>query len=278
MKSNALDSIFRKGSTTYFYSSIFFPEKIRRDVFSLYGFVRTADDLVDSVPQQHEAFHRLVQNYGRAKDGEKTGIIYIDSFVDLERRLGFDPEWTYAFLRSMEMDLSGRQYRSSSEVDEYMYGSAEVIGLFMAKILRLPLASYNYARMLGKAMQYTNFIRDVNEDWGMRRTYFPKEDFDESGLPSLSREDAESNPGAFRSFMRRQVSRFRELQSEAEKGFRYIPRRLLVPIRTASEMYKWTASEIHRDPFIIYRKKVKPSVSRIFLEAGKNALFPGVSR
>ena len=274
---NALHSIFKKGSTTYFYSSIIFPEKIKKDVFSLYGFVRTADDLVDSVPQQRDSFRELVQNYGRAKDGEKTGIIYIDSFVDLERRLGFDPEWTYAFLRSMEMDLSGREYKTISDVEEYMYGSAEVIGLFMAKILRLPLESYQYARLLGKAMQYTNFIRDIDEDWGMRRTYFPKEDFDEFGLSSLSREHTESHPEAFRAFMRKKVCQFRELQSEAEKGFKYIPRRLLIPIKTASEMYKWTASEIYRDPFIIYKRKVKPSVSRIVLEAGRNTFFPGVS-
>jgi len=274
---NALHSIFKKGSTTYFYSSIFFPEKIKKDVFSLYGFVRTADDLVDSVPQQRDSFRELVQNYGRAKDGEKTGIIYIDSFVDLERRLGFDPEWTYAFLRSMEMDLSGREYKTISDVEEYMYGSAEVIGLFMAKILRLPLESYQYARLLGKAMQYTNFIRDIDEDWGMRRTYFPKEDFDEFGLSSLSREHTESHPEDFRAFMRKKVCQFRELQAEAEKGFKYIPRRLLIPIKTASEMYKWTASEIYRDPFIIYKRKVKPSVSRIVLEAGRNTFFPGVS-
>jgi len=278
MTDNTLNSIFKKGSTTYFYSSIFFPEKIKKDVFSLYGFVRTADDLVDSVPQQHRAFRELVENYGRAKDGERTGILYIDSFVDLERRLGFDPEWTYAFLRSMEMDLSGRTYQTSSEVDSYMYGSAEVIGLFMAKILRLPLESYHYARLLGKAMQYTNFIRDIDEDWGMRRTYFPKEDFDEFGLSSLSREHTESNPEAFRAFMRKKISQFRELQSEAEKGFKYIPHRLLIPIKTASEMYKWTASGIYRDPFIVYRRKVKPSISRIVLEAGRNTLFPGVSR
>ncbi len=278
MTNNALNSIFKKGSTTYFYSSVFFPEKIKRDVFSLYGFVRTADDLVDSVPQQHNAFRELVQNYGRAKDGERTGIIYIDSFVDLEKRLGFDPEWTYSFLRSMEMDLSGKEYKTASDVDEYMYGSAEVIGLFMAKILRLPLDSYKYARLLGKAMQYTNFIRDVNEDWGMRRTYFPKEDFEESGLPSLSRKDAESNPGAFRALIRKKIRQFRELQSEAEKGFKYIPRRLLIPIRTASEMYKWTASQIYRDPFIVYSRKVKPSIPRIMLEAGRNALFTGVPR
>ncbi|HNT60903.1 MAG TPA: squalene/phytoene synthase family protein, partial [Candidatus Bilamarchaeaceae archaeon] len=165
-----------------------------------------------------------------------------------------------------------------SDVDEYMYGSAEVIGLFMAKILRLPLDSYKYARLLGKAMQYTNFIRDVNEDWGMRRTYFPKEDFEESGLPSLSRKDAESNPGAFRALIRKKIRQFRELQSEAEKGFKYIPRRLLIPIRTASEMYKWTASQIYRDPFIVYSRKVKPSIPRIMLEAGRNALFTGVPR
>ena len=63
-----------------------------------------------------------------------------------------------------------------------------------------------------------------------------------------------------------------EWQAESERGFSLIPHRFLVPIKTASDMYMWTAGEIYRNPFIVYEKKVKPFKSRIILTILKNYL------
>lgn len=267
-----LYSIFKQGSTTYFYSSIFFPKEMKEDVFTLYSFVRVPDDYVDSVPQQSEKFYKFKQLYYQALDGEKTGDVVIESFKELQARMQFDQEWIDAFLRSMEMDLTVNSYETLEDLKTYLYGSAEVVGLMMAKIMNLPKQSYSYARYLGRAMQYINFIRDIEEDIAMKRIYFPQQELRNFHLHDLNYEEIVKHKADFIQFMRKQVKRYVKWQTKAENGFGYIPRRYLIPIRTASEMYKWTAHQIYANPLLVYDEKLKPSVSRIVFTIFKTLL------
>ncbi len=272
MVDQTIYSIFKVGSRTYFYSSLFFPKALREDVFILYSFVRRADDFVDSVPQQAEEFHSFRDKYLRALGGKPSGDVVVDSFVSMIRRRGIEQEWVDSFLSSMEMDLHKSKYENIKELDEYIYGSAEVIGLMMAKLMDLPAESYPYARLLGRSMQYLNFIRDISEDLRLGRTYFPQEDFQRYGLSGLNASLAEEKPEAFRSFVRTQLSYYDLWQEEAEEGFKHIPKRYLIPVKSASEMYKWTAQQIRDEPFVVYSRKVKPSVPRIISCVGYNSL------
>lgn len=272
MANDSLLSIFRRGSRTYFYSSVFFTPEVRNEVSSLYAFVRTADDFVDSTPQDADGFYSLRERYFAAAGGEETGDLVVDSFASLSKKRGFEKGWISAFLNSMEMDLTARTYSTLRDVEEYMHGSAETIGLMMSSIMRLPPESHEPAKSLGKAMQYINFIRDIPEDQKLGRCYFPQEDLEEAGLDGLSHEEARARKTHFTKFVRNQVERYGLWQREAEKGYSFIPSRYLVPIKTASDMYGWTAEQIYRDPFVVFRRKVKPSMARIMLQAGKNAL------
>jgi phytoene synthase len=270
---NRFTRIFKKGSRTYFYSSVFFPPEVREDVFKLYSFVRIADDFVDTVPQRADEFHAFKDRYQRALEGETTEDVVIDSFVELAERRDFEPDWVDSFLASMEADLHTRIYPTIERLRTYLYGSAEVIGLMMAKILELPARSYESAMHLGRAMQYVNFIRDIAEDLHLGRTYFPLKELRENDLESLEYSHVSANPSGFRDFLHTQLRRYMGWQTESEEGFGYIPKRYLIPIRTASEMYKWTARVIWGNPFIVYAIKVKPSISRIVSQIGYNALF-----
>lgn len=265
--------VFRSGSKTYFNSSLFFPRDVRDDVFLLYGFVRVADNYVDTVPQQPDEFHAFVDRYHRALAGEQTGDVIVDSFVDLARRKEFAPEWTDAFLHSMELDLTKRVHATIDEMLEYVYGSAEVIGLYMARIMGLSREADEAATMLGRAMQVINFIRDIDEDNGLGRTYLP---IAESSLADLREQTARAHREQFIGFVTSQLDRYRSWQREAESGYQYIPRRYLVPIKTAADMYNWTASRIEADPFIVFRRKVKPSRPRIVRTVLGNFIAPGV--
>ncbi|MFW9949707.1 MAG: phytoene/squalene synthase family protein, partial [Candidatus Thorarchaeota archaeon] len=71
-------------------------------------------------------------------------------------------------------------------------------------------------------------------------------------------------------YIKNQIDQYFDWVKEAESGFRFIPRRYYVPIKTASDMYKWTALQIRDNPFIIYDVKVKPSKRRIILNVLKN--------
>lgn len=262
---------FRQGSKTYYNSSVFFPESVREDVFILYGFVRVADNYVDSVPQDVDGFNAFVADYRRARGGRHVANEIIDPFVDLMSRKDFKSEWVDAFLHSMEMDIYKSTYETMNETLEYIYGSAEVIGLFMARILELPDDSLPFAEMQGRAMQYINFIRDVAEDVGLGRRYLPLAGSD---LDALDSETARTKTASFERFIRKQIETYYSWQQEARKGYRYIPRRYLIPIKTASDMYGWTADCIYRDPHVIFERKVKPPKPRILLQVLRNSLVP----
>lgn len=258
MSNNA--KIFRKGSKTYFTASLFFPPEVRRDVFSLYAFVRSADDYVDSVPQRKKEFYKFKELYLESlKSRKKSGNEIIDDFVDLFYRKKFKSEWVSAFLESMELDLTKKKYKSIDETLHYIFGSAEVIGLFMSRILDLPKKADKHAQMLGRAMQMINFIRDIAEDNSFGRAYLPLD----SKMKSLDYSFASSNKDMFVKFIRLNSLLYKKWQKSAEEGYKYIPKRYLVPIKTAADMYLWTASQIEKNPMIVYEKKVKPSRFRI---------------
>jgi phytoene synthase len=260
---------FKRGSRTYFNSSLFFPKRVRRDVFILYGFVRVADDFVDSVPADPEGFGRFKERYRSAWAGEASGDLIVDSFVELARRKGFEAAWTEAFLHSMELDLGKKEYDRLEETLEYIYGSAEVIGLYMSRILELREEAFPHAQMLGRAMQYINFIRDIKEDLGLGRRYLPLAG---TGLERLTEEHARSHSEQFRAFLEHHLALYRGWQAQAVEGYRYLPRRYRIPIRTAGDMYDWTGRRIERRPLLVFERKVKPGRLRILAQIVRNAL------
>ncbi len=263
------DAVFRKGSRTYFTSSLFFPQDVRADVSVLYGFVRVADDFVDATPQDSAGFASFRARYDRARAGEPVADTIISDFVQLMERKHFDPAWVEAFLDAMQADLSRSTYDSVGETLAYVYGSAEVIGLFMARILDLPEAAWPFARLMGRAMQYINFIRDLDEDRRLGRRYLP---LDGTPMESLDAAYAMEHPEKLARFMGYHLALYREWQKKAEKGLRMIPWRFRIPIKTASDMYKWTARKIERHPLVVFHHKVKPPKTRIIMQALSNAV------
>ena len=255
------EQIFRSGSKTYYFSSRFFPPSVRKDVYALYGFVRVADNLVDELPVDSEAFYRFRQSYRQAyKENRPSNDLVIDAFLELQKRKQFDPAWTEAFLDSMQHDLVKSSCDTLDEVLTYIYGSAEVIGLFMARIMDLSEEAFAYAAMLGRAMQYINFIRDIQEDNDLGRRYLPLLD---TPLASLQYEYVKEHKEDFIQFISKEVDRYLVWQKEASKGYAYIPRRYRIPIMTAADMYCWTARQIAKNPMIVFEKRVKPPKSRI---------------
>jgi len=265
MPASQHSTVFRKGSKTYYFSSFFFPRAVRNDVYVLYGFVRIADNLVDDQRVDKEAFYRFRSMYEQVlKTGEPCKDPIIDSFVELQKRKQFEQEWVDAFLDSMEQDLDFRPCEIIEDSIRYMYGSAEVIGLFMAKVMDLVPESYHYAAMLGRAMQYINFLRDIEEDNRLGRRYIPLK---YSNLQSLSKTYVESHQEQFEMFIKSELQRYMQWQRSAAEGYRFIPRRYRIPIMTAADMYCWTARMIQKNPMVVYEKKVKPSKFRIIRRA-----------
>lgn len=276
-------SIFKNGSTTYYFSSRFFPKAVRQDVFKLYSFVRVADNYVDVQPQNLKEFKILSDLWDEAIRDKKFSVQYEDAdslnervvknMVQLTRKYDFDKEWVDAFLASMQADVDKRTYQSLDGSLWYVYGSAEVIGLMMAKILGLPKKALAYAALQGRAMQWINFIRDIEEDNDLGRSYFPQEDLKAFGLKDLSRKTAVANPDQFQAFMEFQLKRYRDWQYQARRGFGYIPKSSRIPLETAVDMYDWTALQIRRNPMVVYDTKIKPNKNQVLRKALKRLVL-----
>lgn len=250
--------IFKNGSTTYYYSSLFFSDRIKKDVFSLYAYVRTVDDLVDQPSPKTSRFNYMWEQTQAAWHGQNVSNQIIRDFIQLARRRNFDWEWINAFWQAMNSDLTKKIYRNYKELEKYMYGSAEVIGLMMARIFNLPQAALPAAALQGRAMQYLNFIRDVQEDERLGRNYL--------GYTQSQKNDSQK----WDTFIRQHLERYQALQSEAARGYQFIPAKLLVPVKTAAQMYLWTANRINKNPKIVLRKKVKPSKWRVIAYVIRN--------
>lgn len=267
------EDIFKKGSATYYFSSKFFPKLVREDVFKLYSFVRVADDYVDSIPQQASSFKKLRAMWLAAECNETfntkpESTDYVDervvkNIIYVQRKYAFEHDWIEAFLDSMQADLDQKPYKTLADSLWYVYGSAEVIGLMMAKILGLPEESYKAAKLQGRAMQWINFIRDIDEDIELGRCYFPEAERKKYAINKISKESAKQNETVFNEFVRAEIERYKAWQSEADQGYKYIPKRLRIPLQTARDMYNWTAEEIYKNPMIVFEKKVKPQKARI---------------
>jgi phytoene synthase len=275
-------TIFRRGSTTFFISSLFFPRRVRSDVFDLYSFVRVADDYVDNVPADLANFISLRNLWRSAAvdpafstDRDTTDDIntrVTKNMLRVSRKYHFDQKWVDDFLNAMESDLEAKPCHTIEDTLRYTYGSAEVIGLMMARIMGLPAEANEAAMLQGRAMQMINFIRDVEEDNQLGRQYIPLEDLRRFNLPDLTHDTAFKQPEEFKECIQLEIARYREWQAAAEEGYRFISKRYLIPLKTSSDMYDWTAREIEKDPLRIYQMKIKPNKNRVLRSMGLNFL------
>lgn len=171
---------------TYFLATRFLPAEARPAVHALYGFTRTADDIVDdptrSTTDKRAGLGVLAGQLraalaaDTAPDAAPGTDPSVRAAADAARRHDLPSEWFEAFLHSMSMDLTVTGYATQEALDEYVYGSAAVIGLMVTPILGTvgPRAQAEPAAAeLGVAFQLTNFLRDVGEDLRLGRVYLP---------------------------------------------------------------------------------------------------------
>jgi phytoene synthase len=173
----------RHGRTYYLATKLLPPAK-RPHVWALYGFARYADEFVDSLtdpdPQALLTWGEdFLDALSTGRPSEPVGMAMMNTM----RRWNIPRSHVEAFLHSMQMDITVTGYATYGDLEQYMYGSASVIGLQMLPILE-PVApeAGARARALGEAFQLSNFIRDVGEDLRRGRVYLPQEDLDVFGV------------------------------------------------------------------------------------------------
>lgn len=179
------EKVTKTYSTSFSLATKLLSENIRKDIYNIYGFVRFADEIVDSF---HD-YNKEVLFNDFSVDLEKALLNKIhlnpilNSFQHTFHKYKIDKELVESFMKSMRMDLIKKKY-SVEEYKEYIYGSADVVGLMCLKVFvqgdnSLYNKLKNNAMKLGSAFQKVNFLRDLKADKeDLNRTYFPNTKFE----------------------------------------------------------------------------------------------------
>lgn len=176
--------VTQKYSTSFSLGTKLLGATIRPHIYNIYGFVRFADEIVDTFHNYHKEslLNKFEKDLYEALEQKISLNPILNAFQQTVHQFDIDTELIDAFLKSMRQDLSKQTYNSHEEYQEYIYGSADVVGLMCLKVfMQGDEASYQAlkpaAMSLGSAFQKVNFLRDLNADFeNLERTYFPNVD------------------------------------------------------------------------------------------------------
>ena len=174
-------NVTKSYSTSFSLATKMLSNSIRQDIYNIYGFVRFADEIVDTFHNynKEELFKRFVTDLNHSLKEKISLNPILNSFQNTVHKYDIQKELIDSFLKSMKQDLKKKEYKNSKEYKDYIYGSADVVGLMCLKVF----VSGNeveykklkpYAMALGSAFQKVNFLRDLNDDYQkLDRVYFP---------------------------------------------------------------------------------------------------------
>jgi len=168
-------------STSFSTATSLLAPSVRSHIFNIYGFVRFADEIVDSFHEydKEQLFKNFERELAEALEYKISLNPILNSFQHTYHTFNIDYDLVAAFMKSMRMDLTKSTYRSVEEYKEYIYGSADVVGLMCLTVFvdgnKEKYATLKESAMaLGSAFQKVNFLRDLKADFeNLGRTYFP---------------------------------------------------------------------------------------------------------
>jgi phytoene synthase len=268
--------INRNYGKTYYFSTGFFPPALRPAVHALYAWVRYPDEWVDNPGDlsMDECRRRLAEwrsatRRAVCEGGNVNEHPVLAAWGDTARRYAVPIDYMDAFMDAMEMDLTVDRYPTFADLQRYTYGSASVVGLMMCRLIgAVDPAAIPAATSLGLAMQMTNFLRDVGEDWRERkRIYLPLEDLDRFGVRTTDIAEGKLTP-EFRRLVRWEAERARAIYAEADAGFHYIPADVRLPVRLARVLYARILDKIEQnDGDVLTRRARVPTWEKLIVLA-----------
>ena len=180
------ENVTKTYSTSFSLATRLLSKNIRKDIYNIYGFVRFADEIVDSFHDYNktELFNDFSIDLEKALHNKIHLNPILNSFQHTFHKYSLDKNLVDSFMKSMRMDLTKKKYSTVEEYKEYIYGSADVVGLMCLKVFVQGNANMykklmNSAMKLGSAFQKVNFLRDLKADKeDLNRTYFPNTKFE----------------------------------------------------------------------------------------------------
>lgn len=239
--SNECSKLVTKSYSTSFSSAVkMLAPSIRQDIYNIYGFVRFADEIVDSFHDynKEELFNKFENDLIEALEEKICLNPILNSFQHTVHKHKIPFDLIKSFMHSMRLDLYKNEYKTKEEYNEYIYGSADVVGLMCLKVFvkgnqELYDKLKNSAMSLGSAFQKVNFLRDLKADFeGLDRTYFPNTDL--QNLNENSKKEI-----------------IKEIESDFDKGFegiKNLPLEAKFGVYTAYIYYKKLLVKLKNTP------------------------------
>ena len=234
----------KKHGKSYYLATKFLTRKKRMATHALYAFFRVPDEFVDNPTEKtpdaiRASLEKWREAWRQAYHFGSSDHPVLRATVNTFHQYNIPYEYSEDFLKAMIQDIDVDRYETFTDLKEYMYGSAAVFGLMMCYVIGFTdERALIFAERLGYAMQLTNFLRDIEEDFRERgRVYLPQEDL---RAFNVSDEDIRIKrfTSGFNALMSYEIARARDLYRDAEPGIPLLDRDGRFAIRAAASLYE----------------------------------------
>ena len=248
--------ITREHSKSFYLASSLLPEEKRSAVRALYAFCRTVDDVVDEVESKKDRDFEL--DYWRnivQTASYSTDDLVASAWADTLTRYHIPRHYALQLIDGVARDLSQTRYQTFDDLATYCYGVASTVGLMSMYIVGFKShAAVPYAIKLGVALQMTNILRDVGEDYRNGRIYLPREELVFYGIQE-SDIAAGKVTDRWRQFMKFQIDRARHLYAESWQGIKMLEPEGQFSIGAASTFYSGILEDIEKHDYDVFNRR-----------------------
>jgi phytoene synthase len=250
--------VTREHSRTFYMASGLLSVAQRKAIRALYAFCRVSDNLVDEVQGERSALIQEWQYRALAARPPIDDPVAL-AWADTRARYNIPRQYAEQLLAGVSRDLTQTRYETFAELADYCYAVASTVGLMTMHIVGYSSKeAIPYAVKLGVALQLTNILRDVAEDWQNGRLYLPQDELAAFGLNETDIQEGRVND-RWREFMRFQIARARRLYGEALPGIAMLGKGGRLAIAAAAELYQGILDEIEANDYDVFSRRVQVS-------------------
>lgn len=247
-------------SRSFSTASHFLPKPKRRTVRALYAFCRSTDDIVDRPAKGRASAVQLRAALDAWRTRSLTTVVeandpIVAAWTDARLRHRIPQSFAEQLFLGVARDIDVSRYETFEELTAYCYGVAATVGFMCMYIIGFASDdAFPYALKLGVALQLTNILRDVGEDWRAGRLYLPLEDLHHFGLKERD-VDAGIVDDRWREFMRFQIDRTRRLYREAWPGISLLSADGHFAIAIAADLYRAILADIEAHDYDVFSRR-----------------------
>jgi 15-cis-phytoene synthase len=248
------DSLTSAHSRTFYTATGLLPPAKRRAMRALYAFCRLSDDIVDCSGENAEISLAGWRRKALAPEPPPGDLVAL-AWADTRFRYHIPQRYAEQLIDGVGRDLCQRRYRTFEDTVRYAYGVASTVGLMSMHIIGFAgEQAIPYAIKLGVALQITNILRDIGEDWRSGRLYLPMNELAACGLTEADLDRGQVDD-RWRAFMRFQIERNRCLYVEANPGIALLNRDGRFAVAAASELYCAILGDIEAHDYDVFNRR-----------------------